>query len=167
MFKYSSGHNGRVKDMDMYVVDGTTYLVSCSTDGNIRIWNLSDGCELVGEYDAKCRLTCVKFATPGVVTKKEEVVEDVPVEVDQSDFEDEVTAIHGKRAAPVVSVQIEEGGKVISVSKSGGKKKMQKKKAPAVKEKKRDDKEKHVGKRGAGKKGSNKKEKKAKVEIAE
>jgi WD40 repeat protein len=149
VFKYSSGHNGRVKDIDAYVVDGSTYLVSCSTDGNIRVWNLSDKCALVGEYDANCRLTCIKFATPGVVSKKEKEEEPLPIEVDQSDFEDEVTII-GKRAAPVVSVQIEEGGKVVSVLKTGGKPKHIQKKRKVVEktEKKRDDQAKHLGKRG-------------------
>ena len=112
----------RVKDMDSLVIEETTFITTCSTNGKIKCWDLKKMVQdasvpPVTQYDAKCRLTCViMFPTlpPSSVTKKDE--------------EDKVTAAYDsclseyeeERPKPVVSVTLE--GEKATKKKPKGKK---------------------------------------------
>lgn len=128
-------HASRVKAMDAYIAfpeienaAATTYLVSCSSDGNIRLWHLSlekgvKNAQLCSQFDTNCRLTCIIFAKPGkAVLKPKNPVDDeeaTAVDLEPSDYEDEETlALYKKKnTGPTVSVLLEKDGETVSVSR--------------------------------------------------
>ncbi|KAI8819313.1 WD40-repeat-containing domain protein [Fimicolochytrium jonesii] len=103
LFRWNSGHGNRIKDIDAYVAgdaEATTYVVSCSSDGGVRVWDLANvrtqlpaikhstteessttikvtarlnlpEATPIGEYiAARSRLTCLTIASPAEPTRR-------------------------------------------------------------------------------------------------
>ncbi|KAJ3298242.1 hypothetical protein HK104_010950 [Borealophlyctis nickersoniae] len=100
LMRFATGHGNRVKDLDAIVIPSpsspgkeTTVVVTCASDGGIRVWdlptvqrhvNIADDTTAtpstdsiapvkkpsfkeatpLASYDAKCRLTCIAIAQP-------------------------------------------------------------------------------------------------------
>ncbi|KAI9013078.1 WD40-repeat-containing domain protein, partial [Gaertneriomyces semiglobifer] len=64
LLRWASGHNNRIKDLDIFSYNKkSSVLVTCSSDGGIKVWDLNDVQKQLAtpqaEYNAGCRLTCL------------------------------------------------------------------------------------------------------------
>lgn len=121
---FPSNHGSRIKDLDCYSTTEKAYLTTCSSDGGIKVWDLSTN-ELLAEYNTKCRLTCIRFAHP--VKGKDRPVEKEKIEAVQSDYEYEKT-IAKKNKVVVVEVDDQEKLTLDKVDKKNNLNKLVKKK---------------------------------------
>ena len=67
---FDSGHTPRVKCLSVVDVEGTSYLVSASSDGMIRLWNLTQiiaegesPARSMAEHNCDLRITCMTVST--------------------------------------------------------------------------------------------------------
>ena len=116
--EWSTQDDARVKDMDCIVVENQTLLVTCASNGKIKVWNLNEMIEdstkaPMTVYDAKCRLTCV-------------LIRNSPIEQTKVDEETEKTAVMSEYES---EYEEEKPRKLVKVIIEGAdKKKIQKKK---------------------------------------
>ncbi|KAJ3209993.1 hypothetical protein HK099_008384 [Clydaea vesicula] len=117
LFEFHSTHKNRVKDIDVFndLKLNISFLATCSTDGGIKVWNLTDKYILpeteikaLGEHETKVRLTCLSFAQPGKILKIKEKKKPTSINNEiQSDFEEDLKLIKKIKKKPTVSIEID------------------------------------------------------------
>ena len=97
-------HSTRVKDLDILNEHDILYLCTCSSDGVVKLWNLGNSIDekkliLIKEYNAKCRLTCLKLSGTETQKPKKEI-NLLEGNESQSEYEDMV--VYNKKAKVTV-----------------------------------------------------------------
>lgn len=147
ILKFASGHKNRVKDISVSIIESVLYLATCSSDGCIKLWSLSNllinsVIEAISSYETNCRLTCISIGAPGRELKRK-----MPDTIEvQSDFEEieetKPSAIVECDGKTLVIGGSKKNKQLVKQALKGGKKKKvwpkRKKAVDAVKEKKKE-----------------------------